>query len=46
VVELETGQLGVMLERGGTVPGPGRLGDPELDGVDLVGAGRVLLGVS
>ena len=26
-------------------PGPGRLGDPELHGVDLLGPGRVLLGV-
>ena len=44
-VELEAGQLGVMLEGRRAVAGGGRLGHPELDGVDLLGPGRVLLGV-
>ncbi len=44
-VELEPRQLGVMLEGRRAVAGRGRLGHPELDGVDLLGPGRVLLGV-
>ena len=45
MVELEAWQLGVVLEGGGSLPGPGRLGDPQLDGMDLLGPGRVLLGM-
>ena len=44
-VELETRQLGVMLEGRRAVAGRSRLGHPELDGVDLLGPGGVLLGV-
>ena len=42
-VELEARQLGVMLEGGRTVAGVRRLRHPELDGMDLLGVGRVLL---
>ena len=44
-VELEARQLGVVLEGRRAVAGRGRLRHPELDGVDLLGPRRVLLGV-
>ena len=43
--ELEARQLGMMLEGRRAVAGGGGLRHPELHGVDLLGPGRVLLGV-
>jgi hypothetical protein len=45
VVQLDPGELGVVLEGGGAVAGPLRLGDPQLDAVQLATVAGALLGV-